>query len=110
MPTTTNECLYVLNYLIFRCAIKRKGYKVSHSHCNPDVIKTDMRLDEIYGLLKFWLISSNADAKFAIEGVNPVEGDFTVDRSMIADSKKEGLKRFPENPKNWGPMARHKAN
>lgn len=69
-----------------------------------------MELRDIYGLIKYWLINSNPDAKFALEGIDAVNGDFSVDKSMIAHSKRSGLKRFPENPKNWGPMARHKSS
>lgn len=69
-----------------------------------------MDLKDIYGLIKFWLLDSNPQANFALENIQPIEGDFSIDKELIAQSKKTGLKRFPENPKNWGPMARHKAN
>jgi tRNA (guanine26-N2/guanine27-N2)-dimethyltransferase len=91
-------------------AIRSLGYNVSFTHCNPDALKSSIPIELFYTILKEWNelkgIKLSVDYKFA----SLPTIDFTSSRDMLPASKRQRLSRFPENPRNWGPMARHKAS
>lgn len=92
----------------FRSALKNLGFDYSHSHCNPNVLKTTANWLIIYSIMREWIKKSNIQDNFKFENVPSMNIDFNTDKSYLPFSKTNNLKRFPENPRNWGPLAKHK--
>ncbi|XP_053868607.1 tRNA (guanine(26)-N(2))-dimethyltransferase [Malaclemys terrapin pileata] len=105
--------------LQFRSALLHAGYRVSLSHACKNAIKTDAPPSVLWDIMRCWerlhpvkrerlLDTSPA---FHILSVEPtLQASFTVREDANPKSRKQGLKRFQENPEAyWGPKARAKA-
>ena len=90
-------------------AISRLGYSCSQSHCNPNVLKSNIPWDLFYGIMRSWIEKNDSLKKFPFQDINLIACDFAIDKSFLPASKQRNLKRFPENPKMWGPLARPKS-
>lgn len=102
------------------------GFKVSGSHCEPALIKTDAPLIVLWQIVKYWVLSNQGN--YSIEklsrespawkimsGLEAFEGGnelirFDLHPEANPASRKVRLVRYQENPtKFWGPKARAKA-
>lgn len=98
-------------------AIKNAGYRVSFSHTEKSSLKTDMSASKLWDLMKCFAKSEEAVSKIPpLQSpgykivATPIEfvADFTLREGVLPLSKVDNLKRFPENPPNWGPLSRPK--
>ena len=98
-------------------AIKNAGYRVSFSHTDKSSLKTDMPANKLWDLMKCFARSEEAVSKVPPQQspgykivATPIEfvADFTLREGVLPLSKVDNLKRFPENPPNWGPLSRPK--
>ena len=98
-------------------AIKNAGYRVSYSHTERSSLKTDMPASILWDLMKCCAQSEEGDTRVPPEHSpghrivsTPVKfgADFTLKQGILPLSKVDNLKRFPENPPNWGPQCRPK--
>ena len=98
-------------------AIKNAGYKVSFSHTERSSLKTEMPANKLWDLMKCLANSEEAVSKVPPQQspgykivTTPIEfvADFTLEEGVLPLSKVYNLKRFPENPPNWGPQSRPK--
>ena len=98
-------------------AIKNAGYRVSYSHTERNSLKTDMPAGILWDLMKCYAQSEEAATGVPSEQSpahrimsTPVSfvADFTLVQGIMPLSKVDNLKRFPENPPNWGPQCRPK--
>uniref|UniRef100_A0A8C3IHS5 tRNA (guanine(26)-N(2))-dimethyltransferase n=1 Tax=Chrysemys picta bellii TaxID=8478 RepID=A0A8C3IHS5_CHRPI len=105
--------------LQFRSALLHAGYRVSLSHACKNAIKTDAPPSVLWDIMRCWerlhpvkreRLSDTSPA-FHILSVEPtLQASFTVREDANPKSRKQGLKRFQENPEAyWGPKARAKA-
>jgi tRNA (guanine26-N2/guanine27-N2)-dimethyltransferase len=91
--------------------ISKLGFTCSNSHCNPNVLKSNIPWDSFYGIMRAWIDKVNQPKKFPFsDTISKIDCDFSIDKSCIPASKRKNLKRFPENPKMWGPLARPKTH
>ncbi|KAI6659102.1 tRNA (guanine(26)-N(2))-dimethyltransferase isoform X2 [Oopsacas minuta] len=100
-------------------AIKNAGYKVSYSHTDKSSLKTNMPSDIMWDFMKCYARSDEAISKIPSEQSpghkivsTPIKfvADFTLREGVLPMSKVDNMKRFPENPPNWGPQSRAKKN
>ncbi|EMP37224.1 N(2),N(2)-dimethylguanosine tRNA methyltransferase [Chelonia mydas] len=105
--------------LQFRSALLHAGYRVSLSHACKNAIKTDAPPSALWDIMRCWerihpvkreRLSDTSPA-FHILSVEPtLQASFTIREDANPKSRKQGLKRFQENPEAyWGPKARAKA-
>ncbi|XP_067877359.1 tRNA (guanine(26)-N(2))-dimethyltransferase [Heterodontus francisci] len=105
--------------LQMRSALLHAGYRVSLSHACKNAIKTDAPSSVIWDVMRSWekihpvkreKLSESSPA-FRILGKEPVlQACFDIREDANPKSRKQGLKRFQENPAaNWGPKARARA-
>uniref|UniRef100_A0A452I4E7 tRNA (guanine(26)-N(2))-dimethyltransferase n=1 Tax=Gopherus agassizii TaxID=38772 RepID=A0A452I4E7_9SAUR len=105
--------------LQFRSALLHAGYRVSLSHACKNAIKTDAPPSILWDIMRCWerlhpvkreRLSDTSPA-FHILSVEPtLQASFTIREDANPKSRKQGLKRFQENPEAyWGPKARAKA-
>ncbi|CAM4682160.1 tRNA (guanine(26)-N(2))-dimethyltransferase [Caretta caretta] len=105
--------------LQFRSALLHAGYRVSLSHACKNAIKTDAPPSVLWDIMRCWerihpvkreRLSDTSPA-FHILSVEPtLQASFTIREDANPKSRKQGLKRFQENPEAyWGPKARAKA-
>ncbi|XP_069783513.1 tRNA (guanine(26)-N(2))-dimethyltransferase [Narcine bancroftii] len=106
--------------LQMRSALLHAGYRVSLSHACKNAVKTDAPHSVIWDIMRSWAkihtvkrekLSESSPA-FRILGKEPVlQACFDIREDANPKSRKQGLKRFQENPEaNWGPKARAKAS
>ncbi|XP_048473886.1 tRNA (guanine(26)-N(2))-dimethyltransferase [Rhincodon typus] len=104
--------------LQMRSALLHAGYRVSLSHASQKAVKTDAPPSVIWDIMRCWekihpvkreKLSESCPA-FRILGKEPVlQACFDIREDANPKSRKQGLKRFQENPEaNWGPKARAK--
>ncbi|XP_067829075.1 tRNA (guanine(26)-N(2))-dimethyltransferase isoform X2 [Heptranchias perlo] len=105
--------------LQMRSALLHAGYRVSLSHACKNAVKTDAPSSVIWDVMRSWAkihpvkrekLSESSPA-FRILGKDPVlQACFDIREDANPKSRKQGLKRFQENPEaNWGPKARARA-
>ncbi|XP_074836535.1 tRNA (guanine(26)-N(2))-dimethyltransferase isoform X2 [Carettochelys insculpta] len=105
--------------LQLRSALLHAGYRVSLSHACKNAIKTDAPPAALWDIMRCWerlhpvkreRLSDTSPA-FHILSVEPtLQASFTIREDANPKSRKQGLKRFQENPEAyWGPKARAKA-
>uniref|UniRef100_UPI00398F86EC tRNA (guanine(26)-N(2))-dimethyltransferase n=1 Tax=Pristiophorus japonicus TaxID=55135 RepID=UPI00398F86EC len=105
--------------LQMRSALLHAGYRVSLSHACKNAVKTDAPSSVIWDVMRSWAkihpvkrekLSESSPA-FRILGKEPVlQACFDIREDANPKSRKQGLKRFQENPEaNWGPKARARA-
>ncbi|KAG6930316.1 tRNA methyltransferase 1 [Chelydra serpentina] len=105
--------------LQFRSALLHAGYRVSLSHACKNAIKTDAPPSALWDIMRCWerihpvkreRLSDTSPA-FHILSVEPtLQASFTIREDANPKSRKQGLKRFQENPEAyWGPKARARA-
>ncbi|XP_069460404.1 tRNA (guanine(26)-N(2))-dimethyltransferase [Ambystoma mexicanum] len=102
--------------LQFRSAILHAGYRVSLSHACKNAIKTDAPPTVIWDIMRCWeknnpvkreRLSETSPAYFILSTEPRLQASFDVRDDANPKSRKQGLKRFQENPEaNWGPRAR----
>ncbi|XP_043550927.1 tRNA (guanine(26)-N(2))-dimethyltransferase isoform X2 [Chiloscyllium plagiosum] len=104
--------------LQMRSALLHAGYRVSLSHACQKAVKTDAPPSVIWDIMRCWekihpvkreKLSESCPA-FRILSKEPVlQACFDIREDANPKSRKQGLKRFQENPEaNWGPKARAK--
>ncbi|XP_075758554.1 tRNA (guanine(26)-N(2))-dimethyltransferase isoform X2 [Pelodiscus sinensis] len=104
--------------LQFRSALLHAGYRVSLSHACKNAVKTDAPPAALWDIMRSWerlhpvkreRLSATSPA-FHILAVEPtLQASFTIREDANPKSRKQGLKRFQENPEAyWGPKARAK--
>ncbi|KAM6229404.1 LOW QUALITY PROTEIN: tRNA (guanine(26)-N(2))-dimethyltransferase [Spheniscus humboldti] len=102
--------------LQFRSALLHAGYRVSLSHACKNTVKTDAPPAVLWDIMRCWAkihpvkrerLAETSPAS-RILSVEHLQASFAL-RDDANRSRKRGLKRFPENPKLWGPKARAKA-
>ncbi|XP_048377734.1 tRNA (guanine(26)-N(2))-dimethyltransferase isoform X2 [Stegostoma tigrinum] len=104
--------------LQMRSALLHAGYRVSLSHASQKAVKTDAPPSAIWDIMRCWekihpvkreKLSESCPA-FRILSKEPVlQACFDIREDANPKSRKQGLKRFQENPEaNWGPKARAK--
>jgi tRNA (guanine26-N2/guanine27-N2)-dimethyltransferase len=102
------------------------GFRVSGSHCEPGLIKTDAPLIVLWQIVKHWVLNNQSNYSVerlskespawkimseleAFEGGNDLV-KFDIHPEANPASRKIRLVRYQENPtKFWGPKARAKA-
>ncbi|XP_038640983.1 tRNA (guanine(26)-N(2))-dimethyltransferase isoform X1 [Scyliorhinus canicula] len=105
--------------LQMRSALLHAGYRVSLSHASKKAVKTDAPSSVIWDIMRCWerlhpvkreKLSPHSPA-FRILSKEPVlQACFDIREDANPKSRKQGLKRFQENPEaNWGPKARARA-
>ncbi|XP_035695287.1 tRNA (guanine(26)-N(2))-dimethyltransferase-like [Branchiostoma floridae] len=101
--------------LAVRSAILHAGYQVSLSHTCKTAVKTDAPAHVIWDIMRGWAkqnpanssrLSSDAVASTILGKEPGIEANFTIRADANPASRQKGLKRFQENPPNWGPKAR----
>lgn len=106
--------------LQMRSALLHAGYRVSLSHACKNAVKTDAPHSVMWDIMRSWAkihpvkrekLSESSPA-FRILSKEPVlQACFDIREDANPKSRKQGLKRFQENPEaNWGPKARAKAS
>ncbi|KAJ3353158.1 tRNA methyltransferase 1 [Entophlyctis luteolus] len=101
---------------IFLSALVNAGYKCSGTHCSKTGFKTDAPNSVVWDILKAWISQNPVASKRLVEGAvvtrvlarrdSGLKVNFTANKDAEALSKKAGLVRYQENPKNWGPKSR----
>ncbi|KAJ1161033.1 hypothetical protein NDU88_001521 [Pleurodeles waltl] len=104
--------------LQFRSAILDAGYRVSLSHASKNAIKTDAPPSVIWDIMRCWeknnpvkreRLSESSPSYLILRNEPRLQACFDVRADANPKSRKQGLKRFQENPEaNWGPRARAK--
>ncbi|XP_041032837.1 tRNA (guanine(26)-N(2))-dimethyltransferase isoform X2 [Carcharodon carcharias] len=104
--------------LQMRSALLHAGYRVSLSHASKKAVKTDAPSSVIWDIMRCWVKMhpvkreklSESSPAFRILSKEPVlQACFDIREDANPKSRKQGLKRFQENPEaNWGPKARAK--
>ncbi|XP_030052796.1 tRNA (guanine(26)-N(2))-dimethyltransferase isoform X2 [Microcaecilia unicolor] len=105
--------------LQFRSAILHAGHRVSLSHACKSAIKTDAPPSVIWDIMRSWekknpvkkeRLSASSPAFHILSTEPRLQACFEVREDANPKSRKQGLKRFQQNPEaNWGPKARAKA-
>ncbi|CAG0914613.1 unnamed protein product [Notodromas monacha] len=112
----------VPKFIDFRSAILNAGYQVSISHACPTAVKTSAPANVVWDLMRCFEMDNpasrerleqdpvaNSAALMLLSRVPQVKANFERREDANPDSRKLGLKRFPENPAaNWGPKSRAK--
>ncbi|XP_067416599.1 tRNA (guanine(26)-N(2))-dimethyltransferase isoform X2 [Emydura macquarii macquarii] len=105
--------------LQFRSALLHAGHRVSLSHACKNAIKTDAPPSVLWDIMRCWerihpvkreRLTDTSPA-FHILSVEPtLQACFAIREDANPRSRKQGLKRFQENPEAyWGPKARARA-
>lgn len=104
--------------LQFTSAILHAGFRVSLSHACKNAIKTDAPPMIIWDIMRCWeknnpvkreRLSESSPAYLILRNEPRLQACFDVREDANPKSRKQGLKRFQENPEaNWGPRARAK--
>ncbi|XP_018095129.1 tRNA (guanine(26)-N(2))-dimethyltransferase isoform X2 [Xenopus laevis] len=105
--------------LQFRSALLHAGHRVSLSHACKNALKTDAPPSVIWDIMRCWekqnpikreRLSETCPAFHILSKEPSIEANFDIREDANPKSRKQGLKRFQENPEaNWGPKARAKA-
>uniref|UniRef100_A0A8C8STQ9 tRNA (guanine(26)-N(2))-dimethyltransferase n=1 Tax=Pelusios castaneus TaxID=367368 RepID=A0A8C8STQ9_9SAUR len=105
--------------LQIRSALLHAGYRVSLSHACKNTVKTDAPPSVLWDIMRCWEKIhpvkrerlSNTSPAFHILSVEPtLQASFTIREDANPKSRKQGLKRFQENPQAyWGPKAKARA-
>lgn len=104
--------------LQLRSALLHSGHRVSLSHACRNAVKTDAPPSVLWDIMRCWVQQhpvkperlTDGSAAARILATEPkVKASFEVRPDANPNSRRRGLKRFPENPEAfWGPKARAK--
>lgn len=104
--------------LKLRSALLNAGYRVSYSHACKTSVKTDAPATVLWDIMRCWAKVKPVNPNRFLEGTPlkallekaPEKDDYdfnTMHPDANPKSRKESLKRFPENPAaHWGPGTR----
>lgn len=101
---------------VMKSAIINAGYRVSGSHANPLAIKTDAPVDVFFDILRCWIkehpinnskVEPSSYLAHILAKEPKIVADFSRAHGSVSQAKMGGVARFVQNPKNWGPKAKH---
>jgi tRNA (guanine26-N2/guanine27-N2)-dimethyltransferase len=101
---------------VMKSALINAGFRVSGSHANPLAIKTDAPVEVFFDILRCWIkehpinntkVEPGSYLAHILGKEAKIQADFSRAQGSMSQAKMGGVARFVQNPKNWGPKAKH---